>query len=97
MAWGGVVACVIIVSSQDLSFENLTLNQSIWRLEKFAAAGGGGGGLFAYSVTPGPGPDLELDNIMNHVFYQSFTWMEAEKCNTDDNVLDEKGYLYFQT
>ena len=56
-----VVACLIIVSSQDLSFENLTLNQSIWRLEKFA---GGGGGLFDYSVTPGPGPDLELDNYV---------------------------------
>ena len=24
---------------------------------------GWGGGLFDYSVTPGPGPDLELDNI----------------------------------
>ena len=28
--------------------------------------GGGGGGLFDYSVTPGPGPDLELDNL-DHV------------------------------
>ena len=27
--WGGVVACLIIVSLQVLSFENLTLNQSI--------------------------------------------------------------------
>ena len=32
---GGGVACLIIVSLQVLSFENLTLNQSIWRLEKF--------------------------------------------------------------
>ena len=30
MAWGGVVACVIIVSSQDLSFENLTGIVSIY-------------------------------------------------------------------
>ena len=57
-----VVACLIIVSSQDLSFENLALNQSIGRLEKFNGGVGWGGGLFDYSVTPGPGLDLELDN-----------------------------------
>ena len=33
--------------------------------EKFA----GGGGLFDYSVTPGPGPDLELDNT-EYFLYQ---------------------------
>jgi len=30
----------------------------------WGGGGGGGGGLFDYSVTPGPGPDLELDNYL---------------------------------
>ena len=47
-----VVACLIIVSLQVLSFENLTLDQSILRFEKFNG-GGGGGGLFDYSVKLG--------------------------------------------
>ena len=31
---------------------------------------GGGGGLFDYSVTPGPGPDLELDKNLEK-FYKN--------------------------
>ena len=52
-----MVACLIIVSLQVLSFENLTLNQSTFMLKKFNGGGvgwGGGGGLFDYSVIPGP-------------------------------------------
>ena len=54
--WWGGVACLIIVSLQVLSFENLTLNSSKSVDIEFRKVcwWGGGGGLFDYSVTPGP-------------------------------------------
>ena len=58
MVGGWVVACLIKVSLQVLSFENLTLKVaeiSLNSLEKFNG-GWVGGGLFDYSVTPGPEP-----------------------------------------
>ena len=55
-----MVACLIIVSSQDLSFENLTLNfeflSSDLKIEPRPLTG-------HWTLTWTFGPDLELDNI----------------------------------
>ena len=56
-----VVAFLIIVSSQNLFFDILTLNQSIWGLEKFAG-GGLVSSLFDYNVTSGPDQYLKISN-----------------------------------
>ena len=65
----------------------------------------GGGGLFDYSVTPGPGPDLELDKIVSDKLYlQTLVLQSAgrsagvpdgslEEGNADDDDLgDSDGY-----
>ena len=46
------------MSLQVLSFENLTLNQSIWRLKKFDGGGVGWGGVACLIIVSTPGPDF---------------------------------------